>query len=177
MMPPQVAMISMPVTVRRGPNRSKKKPHGICIAAKPKKELVVRVSPKVERGYAVTACDISAEMVALARAKAPESELFVADIRSLEETGNIALVLKGGAIVYSNEEKVRQLGVSQATLESSAEHSGQWTLASVTGAPTRTLGTSDPWGGGSRWGPPVARPMARTPATASASASPWPGPC
>ena len=31
----------MPATVRRGPKRSKKKPQGICIAAKPKKNAPV----------------------------------------------------------------------------------------------------------------------------------------
>ena len=41
--PPSVARTSMPATVRRGPNRSKKKPHGICIAAKPKKNAPVSV--------------------------------------------------------------------------------------------------------------------------------------
>jgi SAM-dependent methyltransferase len=48
--------------------------------------------PFLERGYAVTACDISAEMVALARAKAPEAELFVADIRSLERIDSFDLI-------------------------------------------------------------------------------------
>jgi SAM-dependent methyltransferase len=48
--------------------------------------------PFLERGYAVTACDISAEMVALARAKAPEAELFVADIRSLERIDGFDLI-------------------------------------------------------------------------------------
>src|SRR5689334_3333709 len=41
MMPPMVASTSMAVTVRRGPKRSKKKPQGICIAAKPKKNAPV----------------------------------------------------------------------------------------------------------------------------------------
>jgi SAM-dependent methyltransferase len=48
--------------------------------------------PFLERGYAVTGCDISAEMVALARSKAPEAELFVADIRSLEPAGPFDLI-------------------------------------------------------------------------------------
>jgi SAM-dependent methyltransferase len=48
--------------------------------------------PFLQLGYAVTACDISAEMVALAAAKAPEAELFVADIRSLERVGEFDLV-------------------------------------------------------------------------------------
>ena len=41
MMPPMVARMSMPTTVRRGPKRSKKKPQGICMAAKPKKKAPV----------------------------------------------------------------------------------------------------------------------------------------
>ena len=40
-MPPMVARMSMPTTVRRGPKRSKKKPQGICMAAKPKKKAPV----------------------------------------------------------------------------------------------------------------------------------------
>jgi SAM-dependent methyltransferase len=48
--------------------------------------------PFLERGYTVTGCDISAEMVALARAKAPAAELFVADIRSLERIGDFDLI-------------------------------------------------------------------------------------
>jgi SAM-dependent methyltransferase len=48
--------------------------------------------PFLERGYEVTACDISAEMAARARAKAPEAEVFVADIRSLEQIGSFDLI-------------------------------------------------------------------------------------
>jgi SAM-dependent methyltransferase len=48
--------------------------------------------PFLERGYSVTACDISAEMVALASAKAPAAELFVADIRELGPVGSFDLV-------------------------------------------------------------------------------------
>lgn len=48
--------------------------------------------PFLERGYAVTGCDISAEMVALASAKAPEADLFVADIRSLDRIGEFDLI-------------------------------------------------------------------------------------
>jgi SAM-dependent methyltransferase len=48
--------------------------------------------PFLERGYAVTGCDISAEMVALARSKAPAADLFVADIRSLEPIGEFDLI-------------------------------------------------------------------------------------
>jgi SAM-dependent methyltransferase len=48
--------------------------------------------PFLERGYAVTGCDISAAMVARARAKAPAAELFVADIRALEPVGSFDLV-------------------------------------------------------------------------------------
>jgi SAM-dependent methyltransferase len=48
--------------------------------------------PFLRRGYAVTAFDISAEMVAVARAKAPEAELFVADLRTLGEVGSFDLV-------------------------------------------------------------------------------------
>jgi hypothetical protein len=40
-MPPVVARISMPTTVRRGPKWSNNKPHGICMAAKPKKKAPV----------------------------------------------------------------------------------------------------------------------------------------
>jgi SAM-dependent methyltransferase len=48
--------------------------------------------PFLHRGYAVTGCDISAEMVAVARAKAPEADLFVADIRELGQIGHFDLV-------------------------------------------------------------------------------------
>jgi SAM-dependent methyltransferase len=48
--------------------------------------------PFLERGYAVTACDISAEMVALASAKAPAADLFVADVRALDRIGSFDLV-------------------------------------------------------------------------------------
>jgi SAM-dependent methyltransferase len=48
--------------------------------------------PFLARGYDVTACDISAEMVALAAAKAPAADLFVADVRALEPIGSFDLV-------------------------------------------------------------------------------------
>lgn len=48
--------------------------------------------PFLERGYAVTACDISGEMVALARAKTPRADVFVADIRVLERLGSFDLI-------------------------------------------------------------------------------------
>lgn len=48
--------------------------------------------PFLERGYEVTACDISPEMVALARAKAPAVEPFVADVRALGELGRFDLI-------------------------------------------------------------------------------------
>lgn len=48
--------------------------------------------PFLERGYAVTGCDISAEMVELAAGKAPAADLFVADIRELGEVGSFDLV-------------------------------------------------------------------------------------
>ena len=48
--------------------------------------------PFLRRGYAVTGCDISPEMVAGARAKAPEADLFVADIRTLGPVGSFDLV-------------------------------------------------------------------------------------
>jgi SAM-dependent methyltransferase len=48
--------------------------------------------PFLERGYAVTGCDISPRMVAAAQAKAPEAELFVADIRTLGRVGSFDLV-------------------------------------------------------------------------------------
>ncbi len=48
--------------------------------------------PFLARGYAVTACDISPRMVALARGKAPEAELFVADVRALGRVGSFDLI-------------------------------------------------------------------------------------
>jgi SAM-dependent methyltransferase len=48
--------------------------------------------PFLERGYAVSAFDVSAEMVALAAAKAPDAELFVADIRELGRVGSFDLI-------------------------------------------------------------------------------------
>jgi SAM-dependent methyltransferase len=48
--------------------------------------------PFLERGYEVTACDISPEMVELARLKAPGVEPFVADMRALGRLGSFDLV-------------------------------------------------------------------------------------
>jgi SAM-dependent methyltransferase len=48
--------------------------------------------PFRERGYSVTGCDISPEMLAVARAKAPEAKLFAADIRELEAIGEFDLI-------------------------------------------------------------------------------------
>jgi SAM-dependent methyltransferase len=48
--------------------------------------------PFLERGYSVSGCDISAEMVALASAKAPAADLFVADVRALECVGSFDLI-------------------------------------------------------------------------------------
>jgi SAM-dependent methyltransferase len=49
-------------------------------------------TPFLERGYAVTACDISAEMVSLASAKAPAADLFTADVRALDPIGSFDLI-------------------------------------------------------------------------------------
>ena len=48
--------------------------------------------PFLERGWSVAGCDISAEMVALARAKAPGARLFVADMRALDPVGSFDLI-------------------------------------------------------------------------------------
>jgi SAM-dependent methyltransferase len=48
--------------------------------------------PFLRRGYEVTGFDVSAEMVALARAKAPEAELFVDDLRTLGRVGSFDLI-------------------------------------------------------------------------------------
>jgi SAM-dependent methyltransferase len=48
--------------------------------------------PFLERGYAVTACDVSVEMAALAAAKAPRAHVFVADVRTLERLGSFDLI-------------------------------------------------------------------------------------
>ena len=48
--------------------------------------------PFLERGYTVTACDLSAEMAALAAAKAPGADVFVADVRTLERLGSFDLI-------------------------------------------------------------------------------------
>jgi ubiquinone/menaquinone biosynthesis C-methylase UbiE len=48
--------------------------------------------PLAHRGYAVTGCDISPRMVARAAAKAPQAELFVADMRALPDLGEFDLV-------------------------------------------------------------------------------------
>src|SRR3954471_8067846 len=49
--------------------------------------------PMLERGYSVTACDISPEMVAIAREKVAETntEVIVADMRSLPPLGEFDL--------------------------------------------------------------------------------------
>ena len=48
--------------------------------------------PFLERGYTVTACDVSVEMAALAAAKAPGADVFVADVRALERLGSFDLI-------------------------------------------------------------------------------------
>jgi SAM-dependent methyltransferase len=48
--------------------------------------------PFLGRGYEVTAFDVAPEMVALARAKAPEAELFVEDLRTLPVVGEFDLI-------------------------------------------------------------------------------------
>jgi SAM-dependent methyltransferase len=48
--------------------------------------------PFLDRGYEVTACDISPEMVELARLKAPGVEPFVADMRDLGGLGRFDLI-------------------------------------------------------------------------------------
>src|SRR3954447_18399307 len=48
--------------------------------------------PFRERGYSVTGCDIAPEMLAVAGAKAPDAELFAADIRALEAIGDFDLI-------------------------------------------------------------------------------------
>src|SRR6478752_7257110 len=49
--------------------------------------------PMLERGWEVTACDISASMVDLARSKVGDAaELFVADMRALPTVGEFDLV-------------------------------------------------------------------------------------
>ena len=48
--------------------------------------------PFLRRGYAVTAFDLSAEMVGVARAKAPAADLFVADVTRLGRIGSFDLI-------------------------------------------------------------------------------------
>jgi ubiquinone/menaquinone biosynthesis C-methylase UbiE len=48
--------------------------------------------PLLERGYAVTACDCSPEMVRRALAKAPEAVVVMADMRALPDLGRYDLV-------------------------------------------------------------------------------------
>jgi SAM-dependent methyltransferase len=48
--------------------------------------------PMLERGYDLTACDISPAMVAEARVKAPRAEVVVADMRRLPWTGGFDLI-------------------------------------------------------------------------------------
>ena len=48
--------------------------------------------PLLERGYAVTACDCSPEMVRRAVAKAPNAAVLVADMRALPDLGRYDLV-------------------------------------------------------------------------------------
>jgi SAM-dependent methyltransferase len=48
--------------------------------------------PFLRRGYAVTAFDLSPEMAELARAKAPEAEVFAADLRRLGRVGEFDLI-------------------------------------------------------------------------------------
>ena len=48
--------------------------------------------PFLERGYEVTGCDISPEMLAVASAKAPGADLFAADVRELGHVGEFDLI-------------------------------------------------------------------------------------
>jgi SAM-dependent methyltransferase len=48
--------------------------------------------PMLERGYEVTACDLSPSMLARAAGKAPGARLFVADLRALPAAGSFDLV-------------------------------------------------------------------------------------
>ena len=48
--------------------------------------------PFLARGYEVAAFDLSPEMVQIARAKAPEAEVFVRDLRALGQVGKFDLV-------------------------------------------------------------------------------------
>src|SRR3954470_13674839 len=48
--------------------------------------------PFLERGYAVTGCDISPEMLAVAGAKAPGAALFAADVREFGHVGEFDLI-------------------------------------------------------------------------------------
>jgi SAM-dependent methyltransferase len=48
--------------------------------------------PFLRRGYAVTGCDVSRAMIALARSKTPDANLFVADMRRLGRVGRFGLV-------------------------------------------------------------------------------------
>ena len=48
--------------------------------------------PLAQRGYDVTACDISPRMVEIARAKAPQIEIVVGDMRALDPLGEFDLI-------------------------------------------------------------------------------------
>jgi SAM-dependent methyltransferase len=48
--------------------------------------------PLLDRGYEVTGCDLSPEMLEQARAKAPGAELFLADVRALGRIGEFDLI-------------------------------------------------------------------------------------
>jgi ubiquinone/menaquinone biosynthesis C-methylase UbiE len=48
--------------------------------------------PLVERGFSVTGCDLSKEMLAEARRKAPDVHLIHADIRALGTIGSFDLI-------------------------------------------------------------------------------------
>src|SRR5215211_3954920 len=48
--------------------------------------------PFLRRGYAVTACDLSVEMAAIAAAKALGADVLVADVRTLERLGSFDLI-------------------------------------------------------------------------------------
>jgi SAM-dependent methyltransferase len=48
--------------------------------------------PLLDRGYETTACDISAQMVKIARCKAPGADIRIADIRTLGSLGEFDLI-------------------------------------------------------------------------------------
>jgi SAM-dependent methyltransferase len=88
--------------------------------------------PLLRRGYEVTACDISPAMVDRARLKAPEADVFVADMRSLGTVGSFDLVTCLDDSMNYLTDRDQMLGALRGVRENLAPHGiALWDLNSL----------------------------------------------